>query len=67
MQVPESVLIRACADQRGAGGPDPPPLKNHNDIGFLSNNCSDPLENQKATKPAFNDVGPSSAHQGIAN
>ena len=48
--------------QRGGGdrGPDPPPLKNHKIIGFLSNTGPDPLKNHKATKPAFN-VGPSSA------
>ena len=46
----------------GPGGQDPPPLKNHKNIGFLSNTGSDPLENHKATKPAFN-VGPPSAPQ----
>ena len=43
-------------------GPDPPPLKNHKNIGFLSNTEPDPLENQKATKPELN-VGPPSARQ----
>ena len=38
------------------------PLKNHKNIGFLSNTGPDPLKNHKATKPAFN-VGPSSARQ----
>ena len=42
----------------GTGGPDP--LKNHKNIGFLSNTGSDPLKNHKATKPTFN-VGQSSA------
>ena len=37
----------------GAGGPDPT-LKNHKNIGFLSNTGPDPLKNHKATKPAFN-------------
>ena len=47
----------------GAGGPDPPPpLKNHLNIGFLSNTGPDPLTSLKATKPAFN-VGPSSDRQ----
>ena len=32
----------------------PPPLKNHKNIGFLSNTGPDPLKNHKATKPAFN-------------
>ena len=41
----------------GTGGPDPPPLKNHKNLGFLSNTGSDLLKNHKATKPAFN-VGP---------
>ena len=30
--------------QRGTGGPDPPPLKNHKNIGFLSNFGPDPLQ-----------------------
>ena len=34
-------------------------LENRKAIGFLSNTGPDPLENHKATKPAFN-VGPSS-------
>ena len=38
------------------------PLKNHKNIGFLSNSCPDPLKNHKATKRAFN-FGPSSARQ----
>ena len=46
----------------GTGGPDPPPLKNHKNIGFPCNAGPDPLINHKATKPAFND-GPSSACQ----
>ena len=40
------------------GGLDP--LKNHTNIGFLSNTGPDPLKNHKASNPAFN-VGPSSA------
>ena len=44
----------ACADQegkRGDRGRDPPPpphLKNHKNIGFLSNTGPNPLNNQKA-------------------
>ena len=38
------------------------PLKNHKNIGFLSNSGPDPLKNYKAAKLAFN-VGPSSACQ----
>ena len=36
------------------------PLQDHKIIGFLSNTSPDPLNNHKATKPAFN-VGPSLA------
>ena len=43
-------------------GSGPPPLKNHTNIGFLSNTGPDPLNNHKATKLAFND-GPSLARQ----
>ena len=46
----------------GGGGGRSRPLKNHKNIGFLSNTGPDPLKNHKATKPAFN-VGPSSARQ----
>ena len=42
---------------RGGGGGCPDPLKNHKNIGFLSNTGPDPLKNHKASKPAFN-VGP---------
>ena len=42
----------------GSGGPNP--LKNHKNLGFLSNTGPDPLKNHKATKPEFN-VGPLSA------
>ena len=39
---------------RQAGVPDqPPPLKNHKNLGFLSNTDPDPLKNHKATKPVF--------------
>ena len=40
----------------------PPPLKNHNTIGFLSNTGPDPQKNHKVTKPAFN-IGPSYVRQ----
>ena len=36
------------------------PLKNHKNIGFLSNTGPDPLKNHKAAQPIFN-VGPPSA------
>ena len=54
---PMHVLIQ----RGGAEGPDPS-MKNHKNIGFLSNTGPDPLKNQKATKPAFN-VGPTLACQ----
>ena len=44
------------------GDRDPDPLKNHKNIGFLSNTGSGPLTSHKSTKPAFS-VGPSSARQ----
>ena len=44
----------------GTGDPDPTPLQKSQNIGFLSNTGPDPVNNHKATKPAFN-VGPSSA------
>ena len=47
--------------QRGGQGVRTP-LKNHKNIGFLSNTGADHLKNHRATKPAFN-VGPSSARQ----
>ena len=40
----------------------PPPLKNHKNVGFLSNTGRDPQKNHKVTKPPFN-IGPSSARQ----
>ena len=54
--------LSACAVPEGGAGdlPPPPPLKNHKNIGFLSNTDPDPLENHKATKPAFN-AGPTAA------
>ena len=48
-----------CRIQSG-GQAVPTPLKNHKNIGFLSNTGPDPLKNHKATKPVFN-VGPSLA------
>ena len=48
--------------QRGGGTGGPDPLKNHKNLGFLSNSGPGPLKNYEATEPAFN-VGPSSARQ----
>ena len=42
----------ASMDPEGGGGQGvKTPLKNHKNIGFLSNTCPDPLKNHKATKP----------------
>ena len=41
-----------CADPEGGQGSGPL-LKNHKNIGFLSNTGPEPLKNHKATKPAF--------------
>ena len=48
--------------QRGIEAPDAPPLKNHKNIGFLTNSDPDPLKNYEATESAFN-VGPSWTRQ----
>ena len=37
-----------CGSRGGTGGPDPPPLKNHKNIGFFSNSGLDPLTNHTA-------------------
>ena len=55
----DSMQIRGFRGGGGTGCRDPPPLKNHKNIGFLSNTGPDLLKIHKATKPAFN-VGPSS-------
>ena len=46
---------KPCADSEGnrGSGPPPPSLKNHKNIRLLSNTGPDPLNNHKATKPAF--------------
>ena len=49
----------------GVGNPDPHPLNNHKNIGFLSNTGADLLKNHKAPKVAFK-VGPSLARLQIA-
>ena len=56
------LCVCAWADPEGTGGYRPPPLKNHNTIGFPSNTGPDPQKNHKVTKPAFN-VGPSYVRQ----
>ena len=56
-----AIQALSCADPEGEQGVQTNPLKNHKNIGLLGNTGQDPLENHKATKPAFN-VGPSSNH-----
>ena len=50
----------SCADPEGGGVRKP--LESHKTIGFLRNTSPSPLENHKATKPAFK-VGPASVRQ----
>ena len=56
--------MRGCRGEEGGGAGvwTPPPLKNHKNIGVLSNTGQDPLKNHKAFKPALN-IGLSSARQ----
>ena len=56
------MLQDTCADPKGGQG-SVPPLKNHKNIGFLSNTGPDPLKNHKDTKPALNVNGVSLAGQ----
>ena len=66
-------VAKIMRGSKGGGGQGdlPPPLKNHKNIGFLSNTGPDPLKNKKkkqkktTTKPVFH-VGPSSACQRYA-
>ena len=55
------LLALSLRIQKGGQGVQTP-MKNHKNIGFLSNAGLDPLKNQKAAKPAFN-VRPSSTRQ----
>ena len=46
--IPRLAMNQSCmcgSRGGGAGGPDPPPLKNHENIGFSSNTGPDPLKN----------------------
>ena len=58
-----SQLLLSCADPEDGGGGggggrgSGPTLKNHKNIGFLSNTGPGPLKYHRATKPAFN-IGP---------
>ena len=57
---PETRKDNALIQKGGRGSAPPPPtLKNHKNIGFLSNTGTDPLKNHKNAKPGFN-VRPSS-------
>ena len=61
----ENSMANANIDVLEAGSlrfENPPSPKNHKNIGFFCKTGQDPLNNHKATKPAFN-VGPSSACQ----
>ena len=58
----QTCLLCWADTEKGTGCPDPTPLKKSQKLGFLSNTGKDPLNNHKATKPAFN-VGPLSARQ----
>ena len=50
-----SINNTSMRGSRGGGGMGfGPPLKNHKNIGFLSNTGPDPLKNHKATKLVFN-------------
>ena len=52
-----------CMDPEwGTGDPDNP-LKNHQNLGFLSNTGTDALKSHKATKPEFNVVLSSACQQ----
>ena len=59
---PAGVMCGSKGGGGGGQGSGPPPLKNHKNIGFLTNTGPDPLRSHIATKPAFN-VGPPSARQ----
>ena len=53
----ENFLTGMGGSRGGTGGPDPPPSKRSQKIGFLSNTGPDPLKNRKATWPEF-DIRP---------
>ena len=54
-------IIFSIRRSTGVGCGSEPRLENHKNIGIFSNTVPDPLENHKATKPAFI-VGLSLAH-----
>ena len=57
------ILVSMRGSRGGGGGRGSgPSLKNHKNIGFLSNTGMDPLKNHKPTKQAFN-IGPLTVHQ----
>ena len=59
---PVLFTLSICADPEVGGGGGGGGLKNHKNIGSLSNTGPDPLKDHKSTKPEFS-VGPSSARQ----
>ena len=52
-QLSFNTVYTACVDPEVVGVRTP--LKNHKAVGFLNNTGTDPMNNQKATKPAFHD------------
>ena len=53
----EITPLAACGSRGGGGGQrvkTAPHMKKTKKIGFLSNSVPDPMEDHKATKPAFN-------------
>ena len=57
MKLLEQTVLHSCTDPGGGGGGgnrgSGAPLKNHKNIGFISNTGLDPLKNHKAIKPAL--------------
>ena len=58
-----TIMLTSCEDPEEGNGGSGPRLESHKAIWLLSSDSPDPMENQKATKPAFNVVGSSSACQ----
>ena len=54
-------MLSMCGSSGGGEGVHPPPTEKSQKIGFLSNTDTDPLNNHKVAKSAFN-AGQSSAH-----
>ena len=60
------LCIKSMHGSRGGGGGrgsgPPPPMKNHKDIGFLSNTGPDPLKNHKACSQCWAIIGLPAKH-----